>query len=120
MPYNSIPPRPISPTELAVLRAALERAPSDRPVHELRTPLEGLQVISTCPCGCDSIDFSLQDVPRSRPVATAVGTRPFGGDVGVLVWGTDHEVTGLEVYDLSFDDRGIRLPTPESVQSGAA
>ena len=112
--------RPISPTELAVLRAALERAPSDQPLRELRTPLEDLQVIGVCACGCDSVEFSAQDIPKSRPLADGVGTRPVGGYVGVLVWGTDHDVTGLEVYDLSFDDKGIRLPTPDSVQPGVA
>src|SRR5438445_13767787 len=120
MPFNPIPPRPISPDELAVLRAALARAPSERPVRELRTPLEELQVISVCPCGCDSVDFSTQDIPKSRPVANGIGTRPFGGDVGILVWGTDHDVTGLEVFDLAFDEKGIRLPIPDSVQPGAA
>jgi hypothetical protein len=120
MPYTPITPRPITPAELAVIRAALERAPTASPMRHLRTPLESLQVVSTCTCGCDSVEFQLEDDPHSRPVAQAIGTRPFGGLVGVLVWGTDNEITGLEVYDLSFDDRGIRLPMPESVQSGAA
>ena len=120
MPYNPIPARPISPAELAVLRATLSRAPSDLPVHDLRTPLEELQVVSVCPCGCDSVDFSSQDIPRSRPLAHGIGTKPFGGEVGILVWGTDHDVTGLEVYDLAFDEKGIRLPIPDSVKPGAA
>jgi hypothetical protein len=116
MPYTPVPPRPISPTELAVIKAALGRAPSARPLRELRHPIEALQVVGTCPCGCDSVNFQPEEGPSSRPVAEAVGTRPFGGLVGVLVWGTDDQITGLEVYDLSFDDKGIRLPTPESVQ----
>jgi hypothetical protein len=117
MPFIPIPPRPITSAELAVIKTALARAPSALPIKELRHPLETLQVLSICPCGCDSVEFVTEEGPRSRPVAEAFGTRPFGGQVGVLVWGTDDRITGLEVYDLSFDDKGIRLPTPESVQS---
>jgi hypothetical protein len=121
MPYTPVPPRPITPAELAVIKAALELAPSDRPIRELRHPLETLQVFSICPCDCcDSVHFIPEEGPGSRVVAQAVGTRPFGGLVGVLVWGIDDQITGLEVYDLSFDDKRICLPIPESVQSSAA
>jgi hypothetical protein len=116
MTFTPVPPRPITPAELAVIKAALARAPSARPIQELRHPLETLQVFSICPCCCcDSVHFQPEQGPGSWPVAEAVGTRPFGGLVGVLVWGTDDQITGLEVYDLSFDEKGIRLPTPESV-----
>jgi|SRR5262245_28055054 len=115
MPYTPVTPRPISDAEIAVIRAALDRAPSDRPIGELRVPLEALHVVATCPCGCDSVEFRLENGLGSHPVADAIGTRPFGGLVGVLVWGTDTEVTGLEIYDLSFDEKGIRLPVAESV-----
>jgi|SRR5262245_52332616 len=119
MPYTPVTPRPISDAEIAVIRAALDRAPSDRPIGELRVPLEALRVVATCPCGCDSVEFRLDDA-GSHPVADGFGTRPFGGLVGLLVWGTETEVTGLEVYDLSFDEKGIRLPVAESVtRSGA-
>ena len=112
-------PRPISPVEVAVIVAALERAPTARPVRHLRIPVDALQVVVTCPCGCDSVGF-LEAQPPSRLVANAIGTRPFGGLVGVLVWGTDEDITGLEVYDLTFDDQGIVLPIPESVQVDAS
>jgi len=39
-----------------------------------------------------------------------------GGDVGIIVWGTDDAVTGIEVYDLGAGDTDIKLPVESSIR----
>ena len=115
---RAISPRQITPTEAAVIRAALERTPSTSPVTKLRAPIEELQVVGRCECGCDSVDFIPSESElHSRPVADGTGTTPSGGMVGIIVWGTDDAITSLEIYDLGAGDGNIRLPVPESIQS---
>jgi hypothetical protein len=114
----AITPRPISAAEVAVIRAALVQVPSRSPAGALKKPLEDLEVVGRCDCGCDSVDFvpSVSDL-HSRPIADGMGTTPTGGTVGVIVWGTDDAVTSLEVYDLGAGDAGIRLPVPDTIRS---
>ena len=69
-------------------------------------------------CGCDSVDFAQHDPDRpSRPIADGTGKTPAGGDVGIVVWGTDEAVTGIEVYDLGAGDEDIKLPVESSIRA---
>jgi hypothetical protein len=117
---RTVTPRLISPTEVAVIRAALERAPRALSPARLLPPIEELRVVGRCKCGCDSVDFIPVEMERSRPIAEAIATTPSGGTVGVIVWGTNESVTGLEVYDLGAGDGDLRLPTPESIRPWAS
>ena len=36
--------------------------------------------------------------------------------VGLILWGSDLELSGLEVYDMDAGDGGVRLPVPSSVR----
>lgn len=107
---RTIAPRRIAPAEAAVIREALDRAPTTSPLTGL-VAIEDLQVVGQCECGCDSIDFIPADTElHSHPVADGTGTTPAGGTVGIIVWGTDDAITSLEVYDLGAGDDDIRLP----------
>jgi hypothetical protein len=109
--------RPVSPTEIAVIRAALERVPVAAEYSALGVNLESLRVINKCQCGCDSVDFEAHDADRPPTLlADGVGTTEAGGGVGVIVWGRADAITGLEVYDLSAGDEDLHLPVPDSIR----
>ena len=109
--------RPITPDEVAVIRAALERASVSSETAVLATDLEGLHVVSRCSCGCDSVDFVEHDPARpAKPIADGIGTTPAGGAVGLIVWGRADAVTGLEVYDVGAGDDDLKLPTTSSIR----
>jgi hypothetical protein len=110
-------PRRISSAETAVIQAALDRAPTASPLVRLPLPLEELRVVGLCECGCDSVDFvPVESAVHSRPLADGIGTTSAGGDVGIIVWGTDDAVTGLEIYDLGAGDGDVRLPVSGSIR----
>ena len=99
-----------------MIRSTLERTPvagvSAPPVDGL----DGLRVVDRCPCGCDSVDFAHHDPERPvTPVADGIGTTPDGGMVGVIVWGREGEVTGLEIYDLGAGEDDLRLPDASTI-----
>jgi hypothetical protein len=86
--YNESQDRTISPDEVAVIRAAIEKVATSVGVRELATTLAGLRVVSRCTCGCDSVDFEEHDPARpSHVIADGIGTTPAGITVGVMVWG---------------------------------
>src|SRR5438045_8817906 len=63
-------PRLITQAEAAVVRTALERAPSTSPTTRVVVPVNELMVVGRCECGCDSVDFVPSEGERSsRPFA---------------------------------------------------
>jgi hypothetical protein len=95
----------------------LERAAKVSLEPDVLARLENLRVISGCECGCDSVNFAEHDSQRpSRPIAEGNGKTPAGGDVGIMIWGTDDAVTGIEVYDLGAGDGDIKLPVESSIR----
>ena len=108
--------RPITPQEAAVIRATLKQAATLPELPHLFDTVDQLHAISRCGCGCDSIDFARHHPGvDSKTIGDGVGTTPTGGRVGVIVWGTEHGITGLEIYSLGAGDDDLRLPIPESV-----
>jgi len=110
-------PRPLSPHEVTVIRAAIARAPAGDVAPGLLEALEDLRVVRRCDCGCDSVDFVAHDPARpSRPLADGFGETPAGGAVGIIIWGTNDAVTGIEVYDLGAGSEDIKLPVDTSIR----
>jgi hypothetical protein len=110
-------PRPLTQREIAVIRAAIERAAKVQLEPGVLERLEDLRVVRRCDCGCDSVDFAEHDPQRpERPIADGTGKTPAGGEVGIIIWGTDDAVTGIEVYDLGAGDGDIRLPVESSLR----
>jgi hypothetical protein len=113
--YAAKEKRGITADEAAVIRAALERVAVSPEVHALAATIHHLGVVSRCTCGCDSIDFEEYDSTRPvHPIADGVGTTPDGTSVGIIVWGSQNAVTGLEVY--GFGESIGRLPIPDSIR----
>lgn len=109
--------RAITTEEMAVVRTTLERAPVSPEHAALATTLDRLRAVDRCSCGCDSVDFEADGAVRpAKPIGDAIGTTAAGGVVGVIVWGRDDAVTGLEIYDLGAGDDGLRLPVPSSIR----
>lgn len=108
--------RLISAKEIEVVRITLEHAATAPEFRKLIAGAEGLQVVGKCDCGCDSVDFVEQGkAVDAKPIADGTGNTYRGGKVGVIVWGTQRIITGLEIYDLGAGDKDIKLPIPESI-----
>jgi len=100
-----------------VIQVMLERAAVDPEYQRLTAHVERLRVIDRCGCGCDSVDFKVDDSDnRPKPIADGTGETDAGGQVGVIIWGTADSITGIEVYDLGAGADGIRLPIPHSIR----
>ena len=108
----------ITAEEISVIRAALDKAAAAPEYKLLSSALHQLRAIERCGCGCDSVEFAKYDVANPpKVIADGTGKTARGGTVGVIVWGTAHCVTGLEVYDLGAGDDDVRLPVPDSIRS---
>lgn len=110
--------RPITSEEAAVIRNTLDHSPRLPDVSRFVGGIDHLHAISKCGCGCDSVDFAEHNPSHpSAIIADGIGLTPKGGQVGVLVWATDYEITGLEIYDLGAGDSDTKLPVPQSIHS---
>lgn len=113
-------PRPITPEEVAVIRAAFAQGQIVREISPAALEaLPSLMVVSQCACGCASIDFGDDPPtgPRSALVADAVAKHPDGSMLGLMVWGRPDQITALELYDYDASGGNKRLPDPASVRS---
>lgn len=108
--------RSIEQEEIDVIRATLERA-RVREVEPLAVAsVPTLTVVARCECGCASVDFEASPLEqRSRPLADGIGNTPRGGQVGIIVWGLQNAITGLEIYDLGAGEADLALPLPDSI-----
>ena len=109
--------RDLTSEERHLVRWMLEHGVPDAP--QFLPQLERAQVLPTrCPCGCASIDFSIDGQPKPggglRPIADFV----FGnGDElsGIFVFEQSGVLAGLEVYGLAADAPKT-LPSPDSLR----
>ena len=109
--------RGIRSREAAVVRTTLERASTLDKCRGLIAQVEALRVVGGCECGCDSVDFEPNgQAPPAQIIADAIGTTPVGGQVGVLIWGSEERIGSLEIYDLGAGDEDLRLPSIESIE----
>lgn len=113
-----IEPRPISTQEAAIVRAAIERTSVEPLRSALLGTVSGLVVVSRCKCGCTSIDFEFSGElrPDHKVVADGLGRIADGRQVGVLVWGDERGIKGLEIHDMDEGDPSKSLPMAESIE----
>ena len=109
------PNRPISDAEVAVVRAALQRASVTSDAGNLLSTITSLRVVDRCDCGCASVDFESDSDERPQPIADGTATTSSGGEVGIIVWGTSSRITGLEIYDRGAGQNGLQLPEVGSI-----
>jgi hypothetical protein len=90
--------RPIAPEEVVVVRWLLDNSTvPDMAAYRGVSP-ESLEVVGGCRCGCRSIDFD-DDTAGAEIIADALAVYPDGQEAGLLLWGRDGQLVGLEVYD---------------------
>jgi hypothetical protein len=110
--------RPIHPIEVEVIQTTLVEARVHLVDETAIASVRSLFIAGQCECGCASVEF---DVPislnRQRPVGDGIGVTPHGGRVGIIVWGNETVITGLEIYDLGAGDGDVVLPVPGSIVS---
>jgi hypothetical protein len=107
--------RPISTHEVDVVRRALQSAPVEGMKLPSLEDLESLNVVSRCACGCASVDFKLLGAGEiAELVADAIGETSSGEEVGVLVFGVNGRIIGLEI--VGYSDSPADLPIASTVR----
>ena len=110
--------RPINEQEIEVITTAVDRAHVVDVKEEVLRAVPLLNVVGRCNCGCASVDFVPSgQAPPYVPIADAIATTHVGGEVGIIVWGSENEITGLEVYDAGAGELDLRLPVPETIRA---
>lgn len=108
--------RPISDREAAVVDWVLGHGALEGSLDHLRDSVRHLRVVARCTCGCASVDFVLDGQSAgAHPIAEAVVRDSRGRACGVIVWGLDGRVSGLEIYAGDLDS-ATELPTVESLR----
>jgi hypothetical protein len=100
-----------------VVCAALERCAETPEVRELLPTVNNLCVVDQCHCGCASVDFARNSSEHPQPIADGIGITPSGDRVGIIIWGVNDAITGLEVYDMSASVSDLPLSDLQSIIS---
>ena len=92
--------RAISADEAAVVTWMLLHASVAGPLGHFEPTVKTLRVVGACSCGCPSVDFEVNgQTPPARPIADATGQTAEGTEAGVILWGHEDAITGLEFYE---------------------
>lgn len=117
MGTTSIPPRPLSSREYALVDRLLDFALDPDSAPRFRAHLAALRVVEHCDCGCPSVLFERAGAATPAPrelVSDAFGITPEGFPVGLLLWAVAGRPEYLETYTLGhWPPYG--LPAPDTV-----
>jgi hypothetical protein len=108
--------RELTPTEYTMTRWLLEHGKPEALLF--LEQLEHARVVSRCPCGCASVDFSISGKPHAAGGMNILSEYLFGDEAdpkGIFVWECNGILAGLEVYGLAADAPKI-LPRIESLR----
>jgi hypothetical protein len=108
--------RQISDREIEVVTWLLKNGSTGRPLQARLEGVARLRIVGRCQCGCASVDFE-KDGPsaQAHPIAEAVSVAPAGPKCGLILWGSDDVISGLEIYD--FDEgTNTELPSVETLR----
>jgi len=106
---GEVPPRSLSEDEHSVVARLINLGGL-----KLTVPIT---VVGKCECGCASIDFE-PNKAGPKVLVDGYGRTAAGIEVGVLLWGYESSIAGLEVYMLGTDTG--ELPAPESLHLGGS
>ena len=109
-------PRPLTPAEIAVVSAAIQRAPFGEGFRLDEVHLTSqLRVVGRCDCGCASVFFSSPEwTSEHHRVADGQGYTADGERIDIIVWATSTGLAHLEL--VSYSERPALLPDPYSVR----
>ncbi len=108
--------RPISRQEVEIVSWLLRNASTKEPLNHLLDGVDRLQVVGRCGCGCASVDFEKGGQSGDcHPIAEATAESHAGLKCGLILWGRDDAVTGLEVYEMDPDSTNS-LPRLETLK----
>jgi len=98
-----------------VVRRALQSAPVEGLKLTSLEDRESLNVVSRCACGCASVDFTFLGAGEiAELLADAIGDTSSGEEVGVLVFGVNGRIIGLEI--VGYSDSPADLPVASTVR----
>jgi hypothetical protein len=103
--------RAITAEEAEVIELALRRGALVPLPDSMLADVPLLRVIGLCACGCRSIHFA-PEARKDKRLADTIGRTADGKQIDIMVWGTDGQVTALDLVDYSSTGE---LPTPESI-----
>jgi hypothetical protein len=108
--------RQLTPAEEQLIRWMLEHGNPE--ARAFLPQLEKAQVTpNRCPCGCASIDLSIDGFPEPSGGIHVLADFVFGADddlKGIFVFEKSGVLAGLEVYGLA-NDAPKTLPSPDSL-----
>ena len=115
---QSIPEdRELTSEEYEITRWLLEHGKEE--ARRFIEQLERARIVSRCPCGCASVDFSISGKPQAKGGMNILSEYLFGDESdpkGIFVWECNGILAGLEVYWFAADAPTI-LPNVESLRS---
>ena len=92
--------RPLTNHETEIVNWMLRYAVPAGRLRHLMPAVSSLRVVGRCSCGCASVDFeNSEQSAQSHPIADTMGETTDGA-VGLILWGHDNSITGLEIYAL--------------------
>jgi hypothetical protein len=93
-----------------LVRWLLEHAATEPVPASILEQIDTLTVVDACDCGCPSVDFVWEGQGAGAQIlADAAGETIAGEPLGVLLWGREGVISGLEVFDY---DGGTWFPLP--------
>jgi hypothetical protein len=111
---RTIEARSLSVNEVAVIKAALKRAPLGESCEASHSIIEELRVVGECECGCDSLYFSgFYEANEYFRVADGLAYAEDGDEIGIMIWASGDQIVHLDLW--SYSDRPTRLPSAETV-----
>jgi hypothetical protein len=109
--------RELTAEEYQISRWLLEHGKGE--ARQFIEQLEHARIVSRCPCGCASVDFSISGKPHATGEMNILCEYLFGdeGDPkGIFIWECNGILAGLEVYGLA-TEAPAALPKIEILRS---
>jgi hypothetical protein len=91
--------RTVTVQEAAVVEWLLDHAAMGDVTAYRQKPVEALQVIPGCACGCASLEFAPKAWGGARMIADGLAVYPDGQEAGLILWGREGAIVLLEIFD---------------------
>jgi hypothetical protein len=109
--------RSLTEAETALVTWLVRHPDPSVSILDAQKDLSLLRVVGRCGCGCASVDFVAKGQCRgARPIANAIGKDSSGRECGIILWGREGHITGLEVYE-HYPGSAAEVPALETLQA---